>query len=402
MLSIKVILKKNKVKKDGSFPLYLRLIKGRDSKFITLGINLFENQWDQDLQRVKKNHPNSVRINNLISKKKADAEADALEIIMDGKSFKDHSFNEIKGRSKTDFFKYAQQYIDNLLATDKIGTHRRAKYTIEKLKTYHKNATLDFNDFSVSFLKSYQEHLVSIGNKVNTIHSNFKLIRTIFNNAVNENLVKRDKNPFYSFKLKSEETNRAYLTESEIYALDNLELQEQTKINDHRNMYVFATYVGGLRISDLLQIKWSNFDGTHLSVKTKKTGSQLNIKIPSRGLEILNHYTQTNVSVLPNDFIFPVLPSNFDDLTKEAAHKIVVSKTALINKNLKIMAERLKINKNISFHTSRHTFATRALRKGISIDKVSKLLTHSSIRETMGYAKIVNEELDKAMDVFNL
>ena len=75
--------------------------------------------------------------------------------------------------------------------------------------------------------------------------------------------------------------------------------------------------------------------------------------------------------------------------------------TAIVNKNLKIISKLAEIDKNISFHLSRHTFATRALTKGISIDKVSKLLGHSSIKETQIYAKIINTELDKAMDVFN-
>ena len=69
--------------------------------------------------------------------------------------------------------------------------------------------------------------------------------------------------------------------------------------------------------------------------------------------------------------------------------------------NLKRIAKKAGIKKNLSFHTSRHTFATWALRKGIRIEYVSKLLGHASIKETQIYAKIVNEELDKAMEVFN-
>ena len=88
-------------------------------------------------------------------------------------------------------------------------------------------------------------------------------------------------------------------------------------------------------------------------------------------------------------------------MNKTEAHRVIVAKTALINKNLKIIATRMGFAKNLSFHTSRHTWATRALRKGVTIDKVSKLMGHSSLKETQVYAKIVNEELDKAMDVFN-
>jgi site-specific recombinase XerD len=75
--------------------------------------------------------------------------------------------------------------------------------------------------------------------------------------------------------------------------------------------------------------------------------------------------------------------------------------TAYINKNLNLIAEKIGLTKHISFHISRHTWATRALTKGISIDKVSKILGHADISETQIYAKIINEELNKAMQVFN-
>lgn len=405
MASIKVLLKKNKQNKDGTYPVYLRVTKGRSTKFISLGVKLSTSQWDDKEQRVKKNHPNSVRMNALISKKRAEAEAEALDLTLEGRSFNEHTFEQVKGRSKYDLFQFADKYVENLQATGKIGTYRRAKYTIEKLKAYHGNETLLFHEFNLQFLKNYEEHLVQIGNKVNTIHSNLKLIRTIVNNAVNEKLLKRDNNPFYSFKLKSESTERAYLTEEELSAVEKLELKEESVINDHRNMYVFAAYVGGLRISDLLLLKWANFDGSHITLKIKKTGAPLSVKVPTKGLDILDHYKRITFkeedAQNQRNFIFPVLPSNYDELTKTDAHSVIVAKTALINKNLKIIASRLEISKNISFHTSRHTWATRALRKGVTIDKVSKLMGHSSLKETQVYAKIVNEELDKAMDVFN-
>lgn len=74
---------------------------------------------------------------------------------------------------------------------------------------------------------------------------------------------------------------------------------------------------------------------------------------------------------------------------------------AYVNKDLSKIAKMAEIEKHIHFHTSRHTFATRALRKGMRIEYVSKLLGHANIKTTQIYAKIVNEELDKAMEIFN-
>ena len=116
-------------------------------------------------------------------------------------------------------------------------------------------------------------------------------------------------------------------------------------------------------------------------------------------MEIINKNKEPKVD--PNSYIFPILDQNLDLKDRENLDRVISGANAYINKNLKIIAEKAKINKNISFHTSRHTWATRALRLGVSIDKVSKLMGHAQIRETMVYAKIVNSELDKAMDAFN-
>ena len=73
------------------------------------------------------------------------------------------------------------------------------------------------------------------------------------------------------FKLKSEPTNRSYLTENELDNMDKLDLTEDTRMFHHRNMYIFSSFVGGLRISDILTLQWENFDGSHITIKILKT-----------------------------------------------------------------------------------------------------------------------------------
>ena len=73
----------------------------------------------------------------------------------------------------------------------------------------------------------------------------------------------------------------------------------------------------------------------------------------------------------------------------------------MLNSNLKVIINKASIDKIITFHCSRHTFATRALAKGIALEKVSKLLGHATVMQTLEYAKIVNKQVDNAMDLFN-
>jgi integrase/recombinase XerD len=407
MSSITVLLKKNKQTSTGQYPLYLRIIKDRKTKFISLGIKLEESQWDPKAQKAKKNHPNSNRVNAFIAKKIAETEAETLEMAIEGRALSNDSFIEIKGKEKTDFFSFAQKYVESFNNKGKIGSYKRTKYTIEKLKEFNGNQKLQFKEITVSFLKNYEAYLSgTLKNKVNTIQANFKVIRTILNNAINEDIIKRDKNPFYKFKIQSEPTNRAYLTEQELDSMDKLDLTIDSNLYHHRNMYIFSSYVGGLRVSDILTLKWENFDGSHITIKILKTGSTVSIKVPKRGIEILELYREKtlrneNEIEISSNFVFPILSDDYYSLSPTLAHNSLSSATAYINKNLKEIAKMAKIDKIISYHTSRNTFGTRALRKGMRIEYVSKLMGHATIKETQVYAKIVNEELDKAMDVFN-
>ena len=98
---------------------------------------------------------------------------------------------------------------------------------------------------------------------------------------------------------------------------------------------------------------------------------------------------------------FPFLSNTTDYSNPNVLFKALSSNTAFVNKNLKTIASKAEIKKAISFHSSRHSFATRALQKGMRIEYVSKLLGHSTIKTTQIYTKIVNSDLDKAMEIFN-
>jgi integrase/recombinase XerD len=126
----------------------------------------------------------------------------------------------------------------------------------------------------------------------------------------------------------------------------------------------------------------------------------VSVKVPNKALEIIELYKPEKKDFNPDNYIFPFF-SNEIEYTPVSLFQAISSRTANINSDLKDIAKLTKINKNLSFHSSRHTWATRALRKGMRIEYVSKLMGHSSIKTTQIYAKIVNSELDKAMDVFN-
>lgn len=402
MASITLLLKDNKVNEKGEMPIYLRIIKGRKAKFISLGYKVHPDLWDAGKQRVKKGYQNSTRVNAFLAKKVADAEGIAVTMETTKKYVSSRKIKEgILGGTPESIVKYIERYRDDLKAKGKMGTHDKVVAVLAKLNEYLGSGDLTFDEMDVQFLRKYEQYLrEKKSNGINTIHSNLKIFRKVFNDAVREELIEPHLNPFLKYKLSTEKGKKEYLTDDEIKAIDELKLTEGSVMFHHRNIYIFAIYAGGIRISDILQLRWGSFDGTHLNLTTQKTKEIARIKLPTRALQILEQYAGYQPEKINADYIFPFLKNEIK-YTPELLFKAISSNTAYANKNLKLIATKAKVEKKISFHTSRHTFATRALRKGMRIEYVSKIMTHASIKTTQVYTKIINEELDSAMDIFN-
>ncbi|NDK57585.1 site-specific integrase [Pontibacter fetidus] len=401
MATVKILLKTEKTNAQGEAPLYLRIIKNRAAKYISLGIRLNPRHWNEREKKVKKSHPNSQRLNNYLAVKIAEAEGVALSMETGEKAVSSVKIKEaVLGKSSESFLKYADAFIQGMEKNNQVSTAAKAKAIFSKLREFLGKKDLLFDQLTVTFLKSYERYLKDkVGNSTNTIHANLKVFRRIINEAISEDIIPYDQNPFLKFKLKLERTTKIYLTEEELLKIEELPLKAGTRKYHHRNMYVFAAYAGGLRISDILQLKWKHFDGERVVIDTHKTGSTVSIKLPLKAINILEEYRSTEIS--QDDFIFPILKPHKDYANPKVLYRALSSATAYTNKDIRAIGTQIGITGNLSFHSSRHTWATRALKKGMRIEYVSKLMGHTSIRTTQIYAKIVSEELDKAMDLFN-
>lgn len=401
MATIAIVFRKDKMNKKGLSPIHFRITKNRKPVYISTGIMVPKENWDEKNQKVKPNHKNSGRINSFLATKQTELYNMVLENEASTKSLSSADLKERSfGKTPEKYFPFAERILENYKLEGKIGTYHKNLAVLNKLRNYCKNNNLTFFELTPAYLTNYEQYLRKFHkNKTNTVNKDMKFHRRVFNEAIRLDVIDYNSTPFRKYQLKIEKTQRDYLTEEELRWIEMYPANTGSRIELHRNMFIFAAYTGGLRISDMLKLRWKDFDGTHLHIVIKKTGVQVSIKVPNKGLEILKSLYSNNQN--PESFIFPLLPKELD-LADPFALDLSISRcTSYANKNLKIIANAVGIKKNLSFHISRHSFAVLALRKGISIDKVSKILAHSNIRETQIYAKVVNEELDKAMDVFN-
>ena len=403
MSSIKLILRKNKLDKSGEAPLYLRVIKDRKTKFISLSLKLDPNQWDEDKQKVKKNHSNSARLNAYISKKVADAKGEVADLERRNLSTSARKLKEaIKGKPLTNFFEYSYNRCEKQKDTLAFSTYNTYKNYLKKFETFVGHRDFMFEDITVTTLKDYASYCSSkLGNNNTTINFSLKIMQIMFKEAQREDLIPIDLFPFNKFKVKKEMSTRRYLTAEQFQGFMDLEVSSQYKAQVIKDMFIFSVFVGGLRFGDMIELKWKNYDkkAGRITKIIRKTGRQHSVKMGQKAIDILENYSHKDQK--QEDIIFPF--AGIDDAyftDKEHRSLLTGRATALNSMYLKKMGEELELPFKLSFHISRHTFATRALNNGMRIEHVSKLMDHSDIGITQVYAKIISSELDNAVDKY--
>jgi len=192
-----------------------------------------------------------------------------------------------------------------------------------------------------------------------------------------------------------------YLNKKQIEDFKNLEVNQDSKAPVIKDMFLFSIYAGGLRLSDVLELKWSNInlDENRIIKTIKKTGRQHSFKFGQSALDVLTKYHSKTSE--EDDFVFPMLDKETPYFTnRNFALAEMARCTSLSSLHLRNMEKAMKLPFRLSFHISRHTFATNALNNGMRIEHVSKLLDHSDIGITQIYAKVISEELDKAVEQY--
>lgn len=400
MASLKVLLRTNKQKKDGTSPLVLRITHNRKSRYIYLGQYLEEKYWDFDNQRVKKSHPNSKRLNNLILKKLSEANDTVLEL-----ETKDDpiSVKQIKNKVKNSnadisFFDLGEKRIKEYEDKGTFSVARADQSILNNVETFNGGKDLYFHEITVSFLEKFKTYCVTeLKHKKRTATNQLMLIRTLYNRAIKEGIVDEKNYPFggdnVSIKLSS--GNKIGLTEEEIRTIEEMEFEKDTSIWHTKNIWLFSFYFAGVRISDVLALRWSDIKNDRLYYEMSKNEKPVSLKIPDKAIEILEAYKPDKQS--KNDYVFPYLKeANQDD--EEDIFRKSRNAARLFNKWLKRIAEQAEIDKNLSNHISRHSFGNIAGEK-IHPLMLQKLYRHSNLKTTINYqANFINKEADDALD----
>lgn len=392
-MSVALVLRK-KPKADGTMPLCIRITRNRKSSYVALGHYLLESEWDDKAQRVRKSHPNATRLNNLLIKKLAEASDKALELETQKEDVSSQAVkNKIKVKGGVTFAPQAALYLSNLKVTGKYNQYVADKPRVGRFERFV-NGDIAFADITPGLLAKFRVYLkgtFAIGER--TIINHLIVIRSVYSQAMKAELVDRKHYPFgkEKTKIKYPDSLKIGLMPEEVKALELVELPEPF-YHHARNLWLFSFYLAGMRVSDVLRLKWSDIHDGRLSYMMGKNNKAGSLKLPEKALAILAQYDREH------DLIFPDLRGT--NLTDQYATQRRISfTTGRVDKALnKCIRERLGLTKALTMHIARHTFGNISGDK-IPVQMLQKLYRHSSIQTTIGYqAHFMTKSADDALD----
>lgn len=255
------------------------------------------------------------------------------------------------------------------------------KKILDFLSKEMKRNDILLSEIKLSFASDF-EHFLSVQHKLrsNTTMKYIKILKQILNYAITQEWI--TSNPLNSFKCSYTNPDRVVLTQEEIDIIYN-KVMPNTRLEQVRDMFIFSCYTG-YAFSDVASLSPNSIvrgiDGeTWIHANRVKTNVKENVMLLDIPLAIIKKY-ETNPVCLAKGCILPVISNQH------------------FNSYLKEIAVICNINKLLTSHIARHTFATTVtLANGISLESVSAMLGHKSIKTTQIYAKVVQSKLSVEM-----
>lgn len=385
-------IKKNKIRTNGSAPIYLRITIDGKAAEIAAKRYIDPKKWDskshkaigygQDAkilntylktleQQVYDTHYSMLKEENFVT-------ADSLKSKLLG--------TDLEQRMLIPIFQDHNDKVEALIGQDFApGTLERyktsLKHTQEFLKWKYKISDIDITQINHAFIADYDFWLRSerkcANNTAVKYLKNFKkIIRLCMANGW------LAKDPFVGYKAKIKVVERTYLNKEEIQAIFEKDFASE-RLNQVRDIFLFSCYTG-LAYVDVKKLSKSHIntgvDGNEwIFKKRQKTDTSTRVPLLPLALELIIKY-KYHPECINSDVLFPVLSNQ------------------KMNSYLKEIANVCGINKELTFHIARHTFATTiTLSNGVPIESVSKMLGHTNIKTTQHYAKILDKRISDDM-----
>lgn len=393
-LSILFYPKGNDVDKEGKVPIYMRItVNGKRSE-LSIQHKIELERWNTGAGKAKGTTQEAKYLNRLMDTIKGKVYAHYREFVENDKIISAKSLkNAYLGITEkeitlveifTDHNEKVRELIGQEYAFNTLKRYQTALRHIKRFLRYQYNLDdILLKQINHEFITSFEFYLKSKrGCNHNSAAKYIKNFKKVIRIALANNWI--DKDPFLNYKVRVKEVTREFLSEEEVQRMLNKRLHI-SRLEQVRDVFMFCCYTG-LSYADVKKLTKNNLvqgiDGeVWIKMNRTKTDTLASIPLLPTAMMILLKYRDSE-ELMVKDVLLPV------------------SSNQKMNAYLKEIAVLCEIDKNLTFHLARHTFATTVtLTNGVPIESVSKMLGHKSLKTTQHYAKILDRKVSHDMSI---
>ena len=395
MISVKIRFRVSSlIKREGT--LYFQVIYNRKVRQISTPYRIYEWEWDRQsndivnqskisserLNIIKTIHDNIVwekkRINKIIESLQNSSKPFSVDDIVI--SYR----NSLENR--TSVFDYIRVRINYLKDAGRERTSETYKQMLFSFMKFRNHEDLYFDMIDDKLICQYESFMKNSNLCRNTTSFYMRILRSVYNRAVEDGLSKQ-MNPFRHVYTGVDKTSKRAIGLDEIRRIKNLNLSNTPKLDFARDIFLFSFYMRGMSFIDIAYLQKTNLSGGYISYNRKKTGQQMTIKWEKEMEEIANKYVSQS-----DTFLFPIIERNDGTERKQYLNKML-----LINRRLKVIAEKIALSVPLTMYVARHSWASIAQSNNIPINAISLGMGHDKEETTRIYlASIQTDVIDNA------
>jgi len=386
-VSSKVILDKRRIKKDNKYPIKVRITHERYSKYYYTGNDATAGEWEIINSENAKDELWDIKheITNILQ--------DIKKTIKPIKPFSFDEFEEEffdKPVDAMDVYEAFDRYMAILEANEQEGT--LGNYEDSKTSLLKFSPKLSFRQVTPPFLERYEKWMINIeGNALSTVGIYLRPLRALFNQAIEDKVIKREKYPFLKGKytIPKGVKGKIPLTAEEIKLIIDYQPEQFSQEDRARDFWLFSYFCNGMNFKDILELRYEQINDDSFMferLKSKKTRRENPFIIEV----ILNEFTKNTISkwgrkgANSQSLVFPFLYGIRDKIKRKEVRKQFIKNT---NKYIRRICAKVGITKNVTTYVARHSFAHAILNNGGTTEHVQEFLGHADIKTTQNYTR---------------
>lgn len=286
-------------------------------------------------------------------------------------------------QTEPSFFSFARNRIEELKAEKRYTTASHYQHTLNSLKHFMGGSELTFHMLTNRLMQKYETWLKNRGLKRNSSSFYLRIVRAIYNRAVQQELAEQTY-PFRNVYTGKDKTRKLATTQETIIALNNLNLSGSSHLQLAKDLFIFSFATCGMSFVDMAHLRTSNIRNGYIVYERHKTREPIHLRITPIIERIIKKYERKD-----SPFIFPLIHGN-DSLTNYKQYR-----SALINYNrqLRTLSSMLPVCVPLTSYVARHSWATIARNQGFPTSFIGKALGHTSERTTQIYLDTLNNEV---------